>query len=71
VSKLPRSTRGNYYREFIHLDIYGPISPITNRKKQYIISYINNYLKYIEIYLTNIRDSIKDTTNLFITRLNN
>ena len=73
ISKLPRTNRGNYYSKLIHSDICGPISPMTNTKKRYIISYIDDYSKYTEIYLLRKRDAetVLQTTKSFITRLNN
>ena len=55
TSKIPRSNRGSYYGEFIHSDICGPISPMTNTKKRYILTFIDDYSKCTEIYLLNKR----------------
>jgi len=45
---MPRALN---YLDKVYTDIYGLIAPETYNKKRYFIFFIDNKIKYVEIYL--------------------
>ena len=49
---FPRKStwRASQILQLVHVDIYEPIKPISNSKKRYLIAFIDEFSRKIEVY---------------------